>query len=137
MTRRTTRAAVASLGAAALVVASLGGTLAQSPSAAAPAGEPAPMPTTDIALYPNYGGEVDCEAGTFNGSPYAGNLKSIEATDASTVVFTFCNPNVAFLSQAAFASLAIDDAKYLIDHGPDGSVVTQPNGTGPYTLSAW
>jgi ABC-type transport system substrate-binding protein len=99
--------------------------------------EQPPAPTADIAMYPNYGGEVDCEAGTFNGRPYAGNLKSIEATDSRTVVFTFCNPNVAFLAQAAFASLAIDDAQYLIDHGPDGSVVTQPNGTGPYRLEAW
>ncbi|MEZ4596931.1 MAG: ABC transporter substrate-binding protein [Chloroflexota bacterium] len=137
MTRRTTRAAVASLGATTLLVASLGSTFAQSPSAAAPAGEAAPMPTADIAKYPNYGGDVDCEAGTFNGSPYAGNLKSIEAPDASTVVFTFCNPNVAFLAQAAFASLAIDDAQYLIDHGVDGSIVTQPNGTGPYKFDAW
>ncbi len=132
MTRRSLRASVASLGVATLLVASLGGgTFAQSP------GEAAPMPTADIALYPDYGGEVDCENGTFNGSPYDGNLKSIEAPDASTVVFTFCNPNVAFLAQAAFASLAIDDAQYLIDHGPDGSVVTQPNGTGPYKLAAW
>ena len=50
MTRRTTRAAVASLGAATLLVASLGGTFAQSPSAAAPAGEAASMPAADIAL---------------------------------------------------------------------------------------
>jgi ABC-type transport system substrate-binding protein len=120
-----------------LLVASLGGTFAQSPSAAAPAGEAAPMPTADITSYPNYGGDVDCDAGTFNGSPYSGNLKSIEATDASTVVFTFCNPNVAFLAQAAFASLAIDDAQYLIDHGTDGSIVTQPNGTGPYKFENW
>lgn len=137
MTRRTTRAAVASLGAATLLVASLGSTFAQSPGAAAPAGEAAPMPTADIAKYPNYGGDVDCDAGTFNGSPYAGNLKSIEAPDATTVVFTFCNPNVAFLAQAAFASLAIDDAQYLIDHGTDGSIVTQPNGTGPYKFDSW
>ncbi|MFN8519040.1 MAG: ABC transporter substrate-binding protein [Chloroflexota bacterium] len=137
MTRRTTRAAVAALGATTLLVASLGSTFAQSPSAAAPAGEAAPMPTADITKYPNYGGDVDCANGTFNGSPYAGNLKSIEATDASTVVFTFCNPNVAFLAQAAFASLAIDDAQYLIDHGPDGSVVTAPNGTGPYKFGTW
>src|SRR5262245_11261724 len=43
MTRRMTRAAVASLGAATLLVASLGGTFAQSPSAA-PAGTPYPDP---------------------------------------------------------------------------------------------
>ena len=43
MTRRTIRAAVASLGAASLLVASLGGTFAQSPSAA-PVGTPYPDP---------------------------------------------------------------------------------------------
>ncbi len=142
MTRRTTRASVASLGAATLLSASLGSAFAQSPSvpAATPYPDPVeqpPAPTTDVALYPNYGGEVDCENGTFNGRPYTGNLKSIEAPDASTVVFTFCNPNVAFLSQVAFSALGIDDAQYLIDHAPDGSLVTQPNGTGPYKLVSW
>lgn len=109
-------------------------------TAAAPAaaqGEAAPMPTADITLYPNYGGEVDCAAGTFNGAPYSGNLKSIEATDAHTVVFTFCNPNVAFLSQIAFAALGIDDAQYLIDHAADGSIVAEMNGTGPYKQGEW
>ena len=106
-------------------------------SAAPLVGEQPPAPTADITKYPNYGGDVDCANGTFNGSPYAGNLKSIEATDAKTVVFTFCNPNVAFLAQAAFASLAIDDAQYLIDHAADGALLDQPNGTGPYKFSSW
>jgi ABC-type transport system substrate-binding protein len=136
MTRRTTRATVASLGAATLLVAALGsGTFAQSP--AAPVGEEPPAPTADIASYPNYAGGVDCENRTFNGSPYTGNLKSIDAPDPQTVVFTFCNPNVAFLAQVAFAALGIDDAQYLIDHAADGSIITQPNGTGPYKLAAW
>src|SRR6187399_2273351 len=142
MTRRTTRAAVASLGAATLLVASLGGTFAQSPAASAlpfypdPVEQP-PAPTADMTSYPNYGDGVDCEANTFNGRPYGGNLKSIEAPDASTVVFTFCDPNVAFLAQAAFSSLGIDDAQYLIDHAADGSLINQPNGTGPYKFSSW
>ena len=80
---------------------------------------------------------MDCANGTFNGRPYSGNLKSIEATDAKTVVFTFCNPNVAFLAQIAFAALAIDDAQYLIDHAADGKLITEPNGTGPYKLGSW
>jgi ABC-type transport system substrate-binding protein len=142
MTRRPNWASLAAIGAAGLIAATMATTgLAQSPSAATSAapmvGEQPPAPTADITLYPNYGGEVDCANGTFNGSPYAGNLKSIEATDAKTVVFTFCNPNVAFLSQIAFASLAIDDAQYLIDHASDGALLNQPNGTGPYKLSSW
>ncbi|MCY7416885.1 MAG: ABC transporter substrate-binding protein [Chloroflexi bacterium] len=142
MTRRPNWASLAAIGAAGLIAATMATTgLAQSPSAATSAapivGEQPPAPTADTILYPNYGGEVDCAYGTFNGSPYAGNLKSIEATDAKTVVFTFCNPNVAFLSQIAFASLAIDDAQYLIDHASDGALLNQPNGTGPYKFSSW
>ena len=79
---------------------SLGGqAIAQSPSAAAPQPNEQPAAlTADLTSYPNYGGGVDCENGTFNGLPYSGNLKSIDAPDANTVVFTFCNPNVAFLA---------------------------------------
>ncbi len=143
MTRRPNRASLASIGAASLLVATMAATgLAQSPSTPAATPYPDPVeqptaPTADITMYPNYGTGVDCEAGTFNGLPYSGNLKSIEATSANTVVFTFCNPNVAFLSQIAFASLAIDDAQYLIDHAADGALLNAPNGTGPYKLTAW
>jgi ABC-type transport system substrate-binding protein len=125
---------MAALGASAVVMAAMAGpAFAQSPAA----GEPAPALTADITSYPNYAGGVDCEAGTFNGLPYSGNLKSIDAPDPQTVVFTFCNPNVAFLSQVAFAALGIDDAQYLIDHMADGSILEQPNGTGPYKLDTW
>ena len=138
MTRRPSRASLASIGAASLLVASMAATgLAQSPSAPAlpfypdPIEQP-PAPTADITSYPNYGGEVDCEANTFNGRPYSGNLKKIEATDAKTVVFTFCDPNVAFLAQVAFASLAIDDSA--VPHRPRGrrqARSTSPTAPGP------
>jgi peptide/nickel transport system substrate-binding protein len=141
MTRRPTWASLAAIGGAALLSATMVTTgLAQ--SAPAPTAYPDPVaqppaPTADVASYPNYGGGVDCANGTFNGRPYAGNLKSIDAPDASTVVFTFCNPNVAFLAQAAFSSLAIDDAQYLIDHAADGTLLNNPNGTGPYKFGSW
>ena len=57
--------------------------LAQSPSARRhralpfypdPVEQP-PAPAADITSYPNYGDGVDCEANTFNGRPYGGNLK--------------------------------------------------------------
>ena len=120
-------------------MAALGASVAMAASMSIPvfAQEAAPALTADITSYPNYGGGVDCENATFNGSPYAGNLKSIDAPDANTVVFTFCNPNVAFLSQVAFAALQIDDAQYLIDHMADGSILETPNGTGPYKLDTW
>jgi ABC-type transport system substrate-binding protein len=129
------------------MAASLGGpVLAQdaSPAASAPAATPypdpveqPPAPAADVAEYPNYGGDVDCENDAFNGRPYTGNLKKITATDPSTVVFEFCNPNIAFREQVAFSANAIDDAAWLIAHAPDGSLVTQPNGTGPYKLDTW
>jgi ABC-type transport system substrate-binding protein len=147
MTRRPRWVSITTLAAAGLLAATLGGpVLAQdgSPAASAPAATPypdpveqPPAPAADVTEYPNYGGEVDCEAHTFNGRPYPGNLKKITAPDASTVVFEFCNPNIAFLAQAAFAANAIDDAAYLIAHAPDGSIVTQPNGTGPYKVDTW
>jgi len=111
--------------------------LALSISGTGLAQEAAPELTSDITSYPNYGGEVDCEAQTFNGLPYTGNLKSIEAPDPMTVVFTFCNPDVAFLPKIAFAVLGIDDADYLIEHMGDGSILSEPNGTGPYKLEQW
>jgi peptide/nickel transport system substrate-binding protein len=136
MTRRPTWVSMAALGASVAMAASLSApVLAQSP--AAPMGEPTPALTADLTSYPNYGGGVDCENAMFNGSPYAGNLKSIDAPDANTVVFSFCNPNVAFLSQIAFAALGIDDGQYLIDHMADGSILEAPNGTGPYKLDTW
>ena len=125
------------------------------------AGDPRPTPieqpgalTGDISEYPNYGGDVDCEGGTFNGLPYSGNLKKISAPDPMTVVFEFCNPNVAFLSQVAFSALGIDDAQYLVDNMPtsitgvaaegatppplpEDTLLTLPNGTGPYELAEW
>ena len=72
-----------------------------------------------------------------NGAPYTGNIAKIEATDASTVVFTLCNPDPAFLPKVAFSPFAINDADYLIAHAPDQSIVDQPNGTGPFKLEEW
>ncbi|MBX3031332.1 MAG: peptide ABC transporter substrate-binding protein [Chloroflexi bacterium] len=131
MTRRSTRAGVASLGTATLLVASLGGgTFAQ--------GSPEPAPAAAAVMsYPNYGGEVDCEARTFNGTEYRGSIKSIEATDASTVVFTLCAPDPAFLAKVAFSAFQIDDTDYLLTAGADRSIVEKPNGTGPYQLGDW
>jgi peptide/nickel transport system substrate-binding protein len=103
-----------------------------------------PAPAEGVTEYPDPSyGTVDCANGTFNGLPYAGNLKDIKAPDDHTVVFTFCNPDVAFLSQIAFQALAIDDAGYLIANAGtfgqpgSGNILNQPNGTGPYMLSNW
>src|SRR3990172_1044564 len=119
-----------------LSAAVIGGAIALMSMSAAPVfaqAAPELPPEGGYSVYPDYA-EVDCEAGEFNGAPYAGQIKSIEATDDSTVVFTLCDPNGSFLPKVAFSAFAINDADYLIEHGPDGSIVEMPNGTGPYTL---
>jgi ABC-type transport system substrate-binding protein len=128
--------------AAAIVFAACGGTTA-SPSAAPPdTGAPttdASAPPTGVSVYPE--GEVTCgsggEPGTFNGNEYAGSIQKIEAPDPATVVFTLCAPDVAFLQKIAFSAFAINDSAYLEAHVPDGSIVSEPNGTGPLKLDEW
>jgi ABC-type transport system substrate-binding protein len=133
------RSALLAFGAtAAILVGACTGGATPSPSAAASpsaGGSPSAAPSSggdfDGLVYPAEG-EAPC--GT---DPYTGNFKKIEATSATEVVFTLCNPDVAFLSKIAFTSFAINDTAYLEAHAADGSIVEAPNGTGPYKLSEW
>ena len=83
--------------------------------------------------------EVDCAAGTYNGKPYTGMIKSIKAIDALTVEFTLCGSDPAFLSKVAFSPFAINDTAYLEKAAADGSIVrtaerdrpVQAQGVGP------
>ncbi len=129
MTRRPTWVSAAAIGGAvALMAMSAAPVFAQDGPEAPPEG--------GYSAYPTYA-DVDCEANSFNGSDYTGNLAKIEATDPSTVVFTLCEPDGAFLPKVAFSPFAINDADYLIETGGGGSLVDQPNGTGPYSLEEW
>jgi peptide/nickel transport system substrate-binding protein len=94
-------------------------------------------PATITDTFPNYGDPVDCAAGTWNGLPYTGNLKSITAPDPMTVKFTFCNPDVAFLSKIAFSVFAINDSDWLIKHTADGTQTSTLNGTGAFKFDQW
>src|SRR5262245_57611955 len=71
-------------------------------------------------------GEVTCPSGgnpgSFNGNEYTGNLKSIEAPDAMTVVFNLCAPDVAFLQKVAFSVFYINDSKWIETHAADGTI---------------
>jgi ABC-type transport system substrate-binding protein len=100
-------------------------------------GEPASDPASITDAYPNYGGDVDCDAGTFNGLPYTGTVQSITAPDPLTVVFTLCAPDVAFLAKVAFSVFGINDKDYLIEHAAAGDLSQGMNGTGPYQLDQW
>ncbi|MEP6639327.1 MAG: ABC transporter substrate-binding protein [Chloroflexota bacterium] len=73
---------------------------------------------------------------------YSGNLRRISATDALTVVFELCQPDVAFRAKVAAPAFAINDAAWLRTHidpatsGPQ-AIVREVNGTGPYRLESW
>ena len=73
---------------------------------------------------------------------YTGNIKRISSTNARTVVFTLCGPDVAFLSKIASPAFSINDAGWLASHidptstGPQ-AIVSEVNGTGPYRLESW
>ena len=112
-----------------------------SPSEAADSEEPAPQsqaaePSEDATAFEpmSYPEDGPAECGT---DTNASTISEIRAEDERTVVFTLCAPDVAFLSKIAFSSFAIDDSDYLEAHGADGSIVDEPNGTGPYSLEAW
>jgi ABC-type transport system substrate-binding protein len=121
-----------------LSAAVIGGAIALMSMSAVPVfaqAAPAAPAEGGYSVYPDYA-DVPCD-GTFNGVPYSGNLAKIEATDDKTVVFTLCAPDPAFLPKVAFSPFAINDADYLIAAVPDGSIVDNPNGTGPYVLEEW
>jgi peptide/nickel transport system substrate-binding protein len=103
-------------------------TEAEPEPAGTPAGSP---PAADMMAYPE-DGPAPCGE-----DPYTGNIEEIRAEDELTVVFDLCAPDVAFLPKVAFTSFAINDTAYLEEHGADGSIVDEPNGTGPYVLDDW
>jgi ABC-type transport system substrate-binding protein len=141
MTRTTWRSPLlAFLATTAIIFAACGTAATPSPTVG-----PTVPPTADVSappaeIYPAEG-EVTCASGgnpgEFNGVEYSGNLKSIEAPDAATVVFTLCNPDVAFLQKVAFSVFAVNDSGWIETHAPDGSIKDTLNGTGPYKLDAW
>jgi len=68
---------------------------------------------------------------------YGGILKSIEAVDAYTVVFTTCISDPAFPAKAAFSAFQIQSSDYLESTGGGGDLIGAPIGTGPYMLESW
>ncbi len=119
----------------AIIFAACGGAATQSPTQTqtpAPATtEPTQEPPYEGTSYPETG-EAPC-----NTDGYTGNFKKVTAVDRLTVKFELCNPDVAFLSKVAFSAFGIQDSEYLTAHMADGSILDQPNGTGPYQLDNW
>jgi ABC-type transport system substrate-binding protein len=86
-------------------------------------------------------GEVTCasgdQPGSYNDLEYTGNMKSIEATDERTVVFTLCAPDGAFLPKVAFIAFAINDSEWLQQAVTNDTVLSEMNGTGAFALDEW
>ncbi|MGA1647389.1 MAG: ABC transporter substrate-binding protein, partial [Candidatus Limnocylindrus sp.] len=76
-------------------------------------------------------GPADCSAEGYYG------FKRISSTDANTVVFELCAPDVAFIQKLALTNFVINDSGYLSTATADGSIVDAPNGTGPFKFKAW
>jgi len=126
---------------AAIIFSACGGAASSPPASTAPSTAPSVEPTAAPAeVYPAEG-EVTCgsggEPGEFNGAEYKGNLKKLEAPDAKTVVFTLCNPDVAFLQKIAFSVFGVNDSDWIETHAADGTIKNALNGTGPYKLDEW
>jgi ABC-type transport system substrate-binding protein len=97
---------------------------------AAPAEEEAAAPAEPAGPFePMSVSAPDCE--------YGGQFQTIEALDEMTVKFTLCAPDPAFPAKVAFSAFGINDADYLEETGGGGTLVEQPNGTGPYRFVEW
>ena len=131
--RRSVRSPLGAIAAAAAILFTAcgpGATTTGTPSTSSGATQTASAYTPES--YPNQA--VDCKNPP---AKYTGEVSQIKALDQYTVEFDLCQPDVAFLSKIAFSAFAINDSAYLAAHVPDGSIVQQPNGTGPYKLKAW
>jgi len=83
-----------------------------------------------VKAYPE-AAAADCSAEGYYG------FKRITSTDANTVVFELCAPDVAFIQKLALTNFVINDSGYLTSATADGSIVDKPNGTGPFKFKAW
>lgn len=68
---------------------------------------------------------------------YGGLIRSIEAPEQFTVIFTLCAPDPAFLTKIARPNFAIQPKEWLEVTGGGGQLLEKPIGTGPYQLADW
>jgi ABC-type transport system substrate-binding protein len=93
---------------------------------------PAFTPTPTEVFVPTSLSAPDCS--------YGGQFQAIQALDRSTVQFTLCAPDVAFLSKIAFPSFAIYPQEWLASLDgldPTQPPLSNPPGSGPYQLADW
>jgi len=70
------------------------------------------------------------------GAPKPG-LSRIDAPDERTVIFTLCATDPTFLQKMTIVSYGINDSGYLAAASADGTILSEPNGTGPLKLMNW
>lgn len=109
----------------------------EAPATEAATEEAAPA---DVSIATFDGKSLSVPAAECNGD-YAGLIQSVEATDNSTVVFTMCRPDPAFLAKIAFVPFAILPSEWIDATAGDGKRTSEglehPVGTGPYMISEW
>ena len=102
--------------------------------------EATPTPIPDVSIATFDGTSLSVPAEECNGD-YIGLIQSVVAVDASTVVFTLCRPDPAFLSKVAFSPFAIYPSEWLEATAGDTTRTSEgleaPVGTGPYMVSEW
>lgn len=146
MIRRTRLASIALLSALAITAAACGsdsGDTENATTTAAPAPTTAAPNTTTTETSPDTTAAPAGDLLAFDESAqcgtdtYKGNLAKLEAKDASTVVISLCQPDVALPSKVAFSALQIVPQEYLEQTKGTGDLIDKPIGTGPYKLKAW
>jgi peptide/nickel transport system substrate-binding protein len=110
-------------------------TTTEAPATAAPTEAMTEAPTAAPTEAAPAGPVGDCDAQNAAGA--TSPMKSIEATDDHTVVFTLCNTDPAFINKIAIASMGIYSAAQLESTGGTGELLEKPLGTGPYVVSDW
>ena len=68
---------------------------------------------------------------------YGGNLRSVEAVDALTVVVTLCNQDAIFEQKAASLGLSVHPSEYVNATQGEGDLLRHAIGTGPLQLVNW
>ena len=120
-----------------LVIASLALAACGAPAATqAPAATDVPAMELPYEIVP-FSEPMVLDAG---GCDYGGAVRSVEAVDESTVVFSLCGPDPAFLSKIAFSVFGIYPQEWLEWASQEANVearLRQPIGTGPYSVGEW
>ena len=101
----------------------------------APADTAVPAPENPYETVP-FAEPMVLDAG---GCDYGGAVRSVEAVDEFTAVFTLCGPDPAFLSKMGFSVFGIYPQEWLeyVAGGMTEDRLRHPIGTGPYMVDEW